>query len=146
MGNFNSKVGAQADTNEKESVGKYSLRTRNERGNRLVNFCISNGFRVMNTAFPLPPRRLFTWTSSLDGSRHQIDYILIKKEQSPIIRGVKTLPGSDCGSDHELLIADIKLKLKSRKKASIPRKYDCTNIPHIYKVEIKNRFKELLAI
>ena len=36
----------------------------------------------------------------------------------------KTKPGADCGSDHELLIAKFRLKLKKAGKTARPFRYD----------------------
>ena len=53
----------------------------------------------------------------------------------------KTRPGADCGSDHELLIAKIRLKLKKIGKTTRPFRYDLNQIPYEYTVEVRNRFK-----
>ena len=49
----------------------------------------------------------------------------------------KTRPGADCGSDHELLIAIFRLKLKKVGKTTRPFRYD------LNQVEVTNRFKGL---
>ena len=55
----------------------------------------------------------------------------------------KTRPGADCGSDHELLIAKFRLKLKKVEKTTRPFRYDLNQIPYDYTVEMTNRFKGL---
>ena len=55
----------------------------------------------------------------------------------------KTRPGADCGSDHELLIAKFRLKLKKVGKITRPFRYDLKQIPYDYTVEVRNRFKGL---
>ena len=55
----------------------------------------------------------------------------------------KTRPGADCGSDHELLIAKFRLKLKKVGKTTRPFRYDLNQIPYDYTVEVINRFKGL---
>ena len=55
----------------------------------------------------------------------------------------KTRPEADCGSDHELLIAKFRLKLKKGGKTTRPFKYDLNQIPYDYTVEVRNRFKGL---
>ena len=59
------------------------------------------------------------------------------------MQSTKTRPGADCGSDHELLIAKYRLKLKKVKKTTRPFKYDLNHIPYDYTVEVRNRFKGL---
>ena len=51
--------------------------------------------------------------------------------------------GADCGSDHELLIAKFRLKLKKVGKTTRPFSYDLNYIPYDYTVEVRNRFKGL---
>ena len=55
----------------------------------------------------------------------------------------KTRPGADCGSDHELLIAKFRLKLKKEGKTTRPFRYDQNQIPYDYTVEVRYRFKGL---
>ena len=47
------------------------------------------------------------------------------------------------GSDHELLIAKFRLKLKKVGKTTRPFRYDLNQIPYDYPVEVRNRFKGL---
>ena len=55
----------------------------------------------------------------------------------------KTGPGAECGSDHELLIAKFRLKLKKLGETTGPFRYDLNQIPYDYTVEVRNRFKSL---
>ena len=59
------------------------------------------------------------------------------------IQLAKTRPGDDYGSDHELLTAKFRLKLKKVGKTTIPFRYDLNQIPYEYTLEVRNRFKGL---
>ena len=59
------------------------------------------------------------------------------------IHSAKTGPGTDCGSDHELLIAQFRHKLKKVGKTTRSFRYDLDQIPYDYTVEVRNRFKGL---
>ena len=59
------------------------------------------------------------------------------------IQSAKTRPGADCGSDHELLMAKFRLKLKNVRKTTRPFRCDLNKIPYDYTVEVRNRFKGL---
>ena len=59
------------------------------------------------------------------------------------MQSAKTRPGADCGSDHELLIAKFRLKLKKVWKIPRPFRYDLNQIPYDYTVEVRNKFKGL---
>ena len=54
----------------------------------------------------------------------------------------KTRPGA-CGSDHELLIATFRPKLKKVGRTTRPFRCDLNQIPYDYTVEVTNRFKRL---
>ena len=109
IGDWNAKVG-QDETNG--TTGRFGLGERNERGDQLVEFCSRNDFQIMNTFFKLHARRLYTWRSPDQTTRNQIDYIICKTRWRNSVRRVTTLPGADCGTDHNLLIAYVKIKLK----------------------------------
>ena len=55
----------------------------------------------------------------------------------------KTRLGADCGSDHDLLIAKLRFKLKKVGKTTTPFRDDVNPIPYDYTVEVRNRFKGL---
>ena len=59
------------------------------------------------------------------------------------MHSAKTRLGADYGSDHEILIAKFRLKLKKVGKTARPFRYDLNQIPYDYTVEVKNRFKGL---
>ena len=138
IGDWNAKVGSQ----EKPVVtGKFGLGVQNEAGQRLIEFCQENALAVANTLFQQHKRRFYTWTSPDGQYRNQIDYILCSQRWRSSIQSTKTRPGVDCGSDHELLIAKFRLKLKKVQKTTTPFRYDLNQIPYDYTVEATNRFK-----
>ena len=53
----------------------------------------------------------------------------------------KKRPGADCSSDHELLIAKFRFKLKKVGKTTRPFRYDLNQILYDYIMEVTNRFK-----
>ena len=55
----------------------------------------------------------------------------------------KSKTGADCGSDHEILIAKFRLKLKKVGNTTRPFRYDLNQILYDYTVEVRNRFKGL---
>ena len=110
---------------------------RNEPGQRLIEFCQENALVIANTLFQQHKRRLYTWTSPDGQHQNQIDYILCSQRWRSSIQSTKTRPGADCGSDHELLIAKFRLKLKRVRKTTSPFRYD------LYIENYKTLVKEL---
>ena len=74
---------------------------------------------------------------------NQIDYILCSQRWRSSIQSAKTRLGADCGSDHEVLIAKYRLKLKKVGKITRPFRYDLNQLPYDYTVEVTDRFKGL---
>ena len=70
--------------------------------------------------------RLIIFSAAKDG-----DALYSQKKTRPL--------GADCGSDHELFIA--KLRLKKVEKITRPFTYDLNQIPYDYTVEVRHRFK-----
>ena len=140
VGDWNSKVGDKKFLN---ITGQYGLGDKNDAGDKLLEFCSENEMSIANTLFKQPKRRLYTWTSPDQRYRNQIDYIIIQNRWRSMIHLAKTLPGADCGSDHELLIAKIKIKLRKAKQIKTDIRYDLSNISDNYTVAVSNRFEIL---
>ena len=70
-----------------------------------------------------------------------------KDEEAPYSQKKrKEKTGADLESDHELLIAKFRLKLKKVGKTTRPSRYNLNQIPYDYTVEVRNRFKGLNLI
>ena len=125
---WNAKVGSQDIPGV---TGKFGLRVQNKAGQRLTEFCQENALVIANTFFPQHRRRLYTWTSSDGQYRNQIDSILCSQRWRGSIQSAKTRLGADGGSDHELLIAKFRLKLKKVGKTTRPFRYGAKSLSHV---------------
>ena len=88
---------------------------------------------------------LFHQHNTRDDSTHghdQTDYIFCSQRWRSSIQSAKTRLGTDCGLDHELLIAKFRLTLKVG-KTTRPFRYDVNQIPYDYTVAVTNKFKGL---
>ena len=110
---------------------------------KVTEFCQENALVTANTLFQQHKRRLYTWTSPDGQHQNQIGYILCTQRWRSSIQSAKTRPGADCGSDHELLIAKFRLRLKKVGKTTRPFRYDLNQNPYDYTVQVRNRFKGL---
>jgi len=59
----------------------------------------------------------YTWTLYDGQYKNQFDYILGRRRWRSAFQSVKTRSDADCWSDHELLTATIKIKLKRTQQA-----------------------------
>ena len=109
IGDWNAKVGSQETPGV---TGEFALEVQNEAGQRLIEFCQENALVIANTLFQQHKRRLYTWTSTDGQHWNPIDSILCSQRWRSSIQSAKTRLGADCGSDHELLIANSDLNWK----------------------------------
>ena len=123
-------------------TGKLCLGAQNEAGQRLAEFYQENALVIANT-LQQHKRWLYTQTSPDGQHQTQTDYILCSQKWRSSIQSAKTRIRADCGSDHELLIAKFRLKLKKVGETTRPFRYDLNQIPYDYTVEVTNRFKGL---
>ena len=128
------------DTWSNRQTWPWSTKWSRVKANKVLQ---ENTLFIGNTLFQQHKRRLYTWTSPDGQHRNQIDYIPCSQRWRSSIQSAKTRPGGDCGSDHELLIAKFRLKLKKVGKTTRPFRYDLNQIPYDYTVEVRNRFKGL---
>ena len=132
----------------------YGLGTTNERGLRLLEFAEMNNLVFTNTLYPHKLSRRWTWTSPNGSIKNQIDYILIQKKYVSSVQTNKTrsFPGAVVGSDHNLVMMNIKLKLRRlQKKKPCRIKYNIELLKNpIYKqnfeVAIGGKFGPLLLL
>ena len=150
MGDFNAKVG-KSDHSSNEVVGGYGIGQRNERGDRLVAFCALNELVISNTQFKQPKEnRCWTWQSPNGRDKNQIDYIMISKKWRGSLRNSRAYPSADIGSDHQLVLANLKLKLKRNSKKTTMNRADIRRLKDVevkyrYQEEIEKRWKTVLT-
>ena len=118
MGQWNSVVGRESYRN---FVGPHGLGRKNHRGQIRIKLCERNGLIVTNTLFRKPKRRLYTWKAPGEQSRHQLTtYIRFRNT----VKDMQSLPGAYIDSDHNLLVAKVRTRLKKiiRFQKSRPRR------------------------
>ena len=139
IGDWNAKAGSQEIPGV---TGKFGLGLQNKAGQRLIEFCQENTLVIANTLFQKHKRRLYTWTSWSMLKSNWLYSLQPKMEKLYTVKA-KTRLAADCGSDHELLIAKLRLKLKKVGKTTRPFRYDVNKIFYNYTMEVRNKFKGL---
>ena len=135
----NAKVGSQETPG---ITGKFGPGVQNKADHRLMEFCQGNVLVIANTLFQQHEKTLH-----MDITRWSIpksDWLhSLHPKMEKVYSVSKNKTGSYCGSDHELLIAKFRLKLKKVGETTRPFRYNLNQIPYVYAVEVMNRFKGL---
>ena len=112
MGDWNAVVGEQKEEN---CVGEFGLGKRNDRGQRLIEFCKQQKMVVTNTYFKQEKRRRYTWKAPGDTERYQLDYIMVRQRYRNSVKNSHAYPGADADTDHNLVMMTAFLTLKNVK-------------------------------
>nr|XP_054765176.1 uncharacterized protein LOC129271950 [Lytechinus pictus] len=145
MGDFNAKVGKMEDSSE-VMLGKFGIGTRNDRGDRLLEFALSRGLKVMNSFFKKKEHRKWTWQSPNGTTRNEIDFILTNRPA--IVKDVSVLNRFNTG-DHRLVRAKMHVNFKLERCKLIRKKNASLNVDKLkqckdeFQLQLRNRFQVL---
>ena len=149
MGDFNAQITSNRQGYEK-TIGPHGIGRPTDNGERMLQFCLINDLKIMNTFFKHKKIHKTTWNAPNGITKNEIDFICISKRWASSVQDVRTKRGADIGSDHELVVGKMKLKLKKVQQTVEEKrqKYDISkfNIPAFqneYALEISNRFDAL---
>lgn len=149
MGDWNAKVGERQE-GENGIVGKHGLKCeRNDNGDRFVTFCASNNLAITSTMFPHKDVHKYTWTSPDGRHRNQIDHVAVRSRFKRSVQDTRTYRRADVGSDHNLIITKVKLRLSNTgKKQGRTIRYEESKlrVPEVrqqFQIELRNRFSIL---
>mgnify|MGYP002224294368 CR=1 FL=1 len=114
-GDLNGRVG---NNNIKNVVGTNGENTLNSNGQKLIDFCIFNNLKIMNTFFK--HKNIHKFTRESGDQRSIIDYIISNKKTSDIIEDVRVYRGANLNTDHYLLCTKINFPPRwlNKKKSS----------------------------
>jgi len=145
LGEFNAKVGREKifkPTIGNESLHQYS----NDNGVRIVKFATSKNLVVKSTKFHHRNIHKYTWTSP-DGKTHnRIDHILIDRRRHSRILDVRNFRGSDCDTDHYLVVAKLRESLAVRKEAAQNFEGERFNLRKLKSWRLRKRIRLRLQI
>ena len=154
QGDWNAKVGEDAQEDWGEVCGPSCNPETNDRGLKLLDFATYNNLVLANTLGNHKPSRRWTWHSP-DGTHHnQIDYILVKKRFRSGIKTARTrtFPGADVGSDHDMVMVTFQTRLRNSRKPTQPRirfdleKLNDPTVMSAFQATIGGRFAPLATL
>ena len=121
QGDWNATFGKQAQRNG--CVGRFGIGDMNDRVQKLLEFAERYKFIIGNTLHMHNNSRITKWHSPNELVHLQIEYVRTHQRfKSSIIRiSSRTYPSSDINSDHDLVICNLRLKLRSNKRQKTSR-------------------------
>ena len=111
LGDFNARVG-QNNHNRSRVMGTHALGDITDNGERLISLYEENDFVIGGTLFPHKTIHKLTWSSPDGNTRSQIDHIMINGKWRHFLQDVRAISHADVGSDHNLVVAKVLLKLR----------------------------------
>ncbi|XP_009587996.2 uncharacterized protein [Nicotiana tomentosiformis] len=112
-GDFNGLIGSTA-SGYGEVHGGFGFGERNEGGTSLLDFAKAFGFVIANSSFSKRDEHLVTFQNVV--ATTQIDYILLRRCDRGLCKDCKVIPGEILTTQHRLLVIDIGVMLKRRKR------------------------------
>jgi hypothetical protein len=109
-----------------EVIRRHGYGDANERGECLLEFCCSNQLCITSTYFKHKASRKWTWSHPNGHSKNMIDFIIINKRWKNCVLDSRIFPSADAGSDPQLVMCKMRLKLKlgTKSRAKSQRKHD----------------------
>ena len=114
----------------------------------MLYFCQNHDLFITNTEFKYHERRRYTWQSPGEDYRNQINFFLVKTRCKTYVENSRVYPGSDCESNHHLVGAVVRLKIKKNEFMGrrVRLNLDALSMPiakEMYNVQVNNRFQVL---
>ena len=149
MGDLNAKVG---DKNEgyEAVMGNEGLGDMNDNGERFADFCDLNDLVIGGSVFQHKKIHKVTWRHPNGTHENQIDHIAYSRKFRRCIADVRVMKGATVGSDHNLVVGKVKLKLKKnwKEKTKSRQKFNTAVLKNPakqeeFKLALSNRFQVL---
>ena len=103
--------------------GGMGLGTRNGEGERILEFGDAVGMVVCNTFFKKEDSKLITYQSG--DNRSIIDYLMVRKTDSCLVKDVKVISSEACVPQHRMVIGRLVLPMKPQKKKIVKFVPEC---------------------
>jgi hypothetical protein len=84
----------------------------------VVYLATSKNLIIKSTMFPHHNIHKYTWTSPDGKTYNQIDHILIDRQRHSSVLDVRSFRAADCGTDHYLVVANIRERIAVNKQGS----------------------------
>ncbi|XP_053954643.1 uncharacterized protein LOC128860880 [Anastrepha ludens] len=110
LGDFNAKIGNNNEGLQTIMSCNGLGSVRNGNGEHLVEFCTTHNMFIGGSRFPHKDIHKYTWQSPGGRMQNQIDHVLISRRFHNTLLDVRSLRGADVHSDHNLVVARVRLR------------------------------------
>ena len=108
IGNFNAHFGTDTNT-WKGVIGKHGVTGLIKNGRYLLQFCCSNGLRIVNTFFQYREVHKYTWYRPSMNQKSLIDFCIVLSDLYSDVLHVRVKRGAELSTDHHLVVCSLRL-------------------------------------
>lgn len=136
MGDLNAKIGSD-NTGYEEVMGQQGVGEMNDNGERFADLCATTKLVIGGSFFQHKRIHKATWVSPDLKTVNQIDHVCIGKKFRRSLQDVRVRRGADVASDHHLLVAQLRLKLRRHftQQSTHSLRYNTSLLEEKYKQE-----------
>lgn len=158
LGDFNAKLGKRSnqdfDSGLHNNIGRHGVGRRNENGERLLNFLVSNGLFAANTSFRHSSRHITTRTGWIKDKKtkksipyfSQIDFIICRSRSTVFLSDARSYAGAKLHSDHKIVKATVDLRNMTKlykNRTSAVKRYNTTSL--VCNSELQQKFQQTVT-
>ena len=123
MGDWNAQLDADRSGVEQVKGPHGTGNCTADNGDRFLLFCNINCLSIGNTFFAHKTIHKKTWRSPDGNTKNEIDYTCVSQWWRSALQDVRVYRGADVGSDHHLLTAAMRIRLKKMNREKMDKPY-----------------------
>ena len=142
-GDFNARVGT--DYQSWGALGRHGIGKCNDNGLLLLHLCTEFDLVIGNTLFQQSDHKKVTWLHHRSKSWHLLDYVIVRKRDRQDLRIVSVCRSAECWTDHRLVRAKLKVRIRRKMRANVSRAPRRINVTRLRDPATQQSFSESLS-
>jgi len=140
MGDFSAQIGSNNVWNE-DVIGTQAMGNRNDNGDKLISFCSASGLKIGGSLFQHKQIHKGTWRSPDGNTVNQIDHMCLSRRWISSLQDVWAYRGADVASDHYMIVANLRIKLKTICRQQGENRLLSYNVAYLKDEKVQNRIR-----
>ena len=141
-GDFNARVGNDHDS--WAPLGKHGIGKSNDNGLLLLHLCNEFNLVIGNSLFQQSDHKKVTWMHHRSKQWHLLDYIIVRKRDRQDLRLVSVCRSAECWTDHRLVRAKLRLKIRRKIRSGAPRVPRKIDVGRLADPAVRNLYSDSL--